>query len=229
MARPRIKAEVVFQIKSLWLAYPTETGEQIYQRARSRISGCPSLRKVQEIVAEAKKEVKEQSVLPQDPQTTPWGPDWPNDAEEIACLFKLMKFQVGRPLDTSTAKWALRIRKCFSGKFEGSMNHLMRAMDYARIEKAAIVWGPDLFDYVSLDNLMMYRPWESEENQTIMANVSKNGFLPESKNPILPMELTEEELEQIRSQSLKSGVRAESVEHFIQVLRYGTLPPPPAG
>ena len=186
MGRPRIPADVVQQIAAIWIGNPTLTATKVYQRA-SGMGRRPSLRKVQEIVREARRRSETSGIPLEDPKLVPWGPEWPtDDADDIACLFRLLATAdvTGHRLNTRTARWALKLRKVFEGGWEGSILHLSFAYLYGGIEKGLELMpqGLGIADYtleemcVNLNESLMLRFWESEEEAGIYKEAMLRGI-----------------------------------------------------
>ena len=180
----RISPAVVDQIRSIWVANPSWTGVKVYEYARTRVSGCPKLRKVQELGRDLKRKAQANQVPFQDPPIVPWGPMWPKDVEEIACLFKLMRTTLqderAVPIHARNAKWALTLRKIFEGEWEGGIHHLFWATSYAWREKMTqVVKGPEAKPFTDdLDGVMMFRMWESVESANAYQEAVEDAKIP---------------------------------------------------
>jgi len=154
----------------------------VYERAQATTPGCPKLRKVQEIVRDLKKKAQASQVPVEEPPIVPWGPMWPTDGEEIACLFKLFRtsLDAGWHLGKRTAKWALSLRKLSIGE-EGGVTHLNWAYHYVNREKMVlIVNGTRAQPFTGdLAGQMIFRPWESSENFEDYREAVAEGKIPQ--------------------------------------------------
>ena len=116
MPRTPTDPAVVAQIGDIWLNDTSLTGVQVFEIAETTVRGCPKIRKVQEIVRDLRKRAQASRVPITDPPIVPWDANWPAEAEEIACLFKLMKTCNDRRMDPRVARWGLKLRKIFVGE-----------------------------------------------------------------------------------------------------------------
>jgi len=191
MARPSTPEYVVKIIEGLWAEDDKQTALTVHSRAKALLphGQCPAERKTQQIIRSARKRA---GPIPDDPPLIPWNLGWPENAEDAACLFRLLRFYslmsastgLEWRLDTRTAKWALRLRAVFDVSaldLEGEValveNHYLWASAYAERERAGeILKRPP---YVAdLDGAMQFRFWESESARLTYLKAVQLGVIP---------------------------------------------------
>lgn len=186
MGRPRVSAEKVEIVEMVWANNPELKTHQIWMDSKQVMS----LRKTQQVVAEAKKKARS---IPDDLEIIPWSDDWPTDANEIACLFRLKRKSLQLPirLTTRVAKWALKIREVFVHRNENpdvdiDFWHLLWAHQYAQEDRVSEIFGQEM-NTSYLDNRMMFRVWESQENTEALEAAREQGLIsePDSSTPIV--------------------------------------------
>ena len=171
MARPRISKSIINQIENIWAENQQPTAAMVYILAKPKVQGCPSLRKVQEIVREAKERAQ---VVQEDPPLDPWGPGWPKHPEDIRFLFDLLYCAAltGMSVNNRQARWALNLRGLFDNRGLDDKDRVIQtamcllwASLYANRERAAEVLGQGPPYTADLDGVMMFRIWESTEHE----------------------------------------------------------------
>lgn len=170
MSRPALHEDVEHEVRKSWAQDPFQTADQVWRSVRienERGKWFPSLRKVQYIVRDAK---QARPHMADEPELELWGPDWPDDSEDIACLLRLKLQSLKHPempLTTRVGKWALRLRAGFLGPMEDptvdpDLELLCFAYEYTLRERVAELFQDGLYT-PDLDGAMMCRPWESVE------------------------------------------------------------------
>jgi hypothetical protein len=195
MARPPTPPHVVSLIETLWAVRfkknPKVTAVEIHSIAKNQTprGQCPSERRVQQIIKAVRIKAGH---IPDDPPLVPWGPDWPELPEDIACLFQLLRFYSLRSridgmewtLDTRTARWALKLRGMFDttwpdpDEMDLQVGDLDRWADaYATREMAGeILKQPPYLD--DLNGVMEFRPWENESARLVYVKAVEVGAVP---------------------------------------------------
>ena len=194
---PTTKRETVEFIETMWAENLTKTAVEIHQMT-SNVSPRPSLRKVQQIIRDAR---RGSQPVTNDPPLQPWGEGWPESSKDIACLFRLMFYLrlLGWPDFTQRqARWALTLRQIFDTgdqySHEGmakSVRHICWADVYAQRERAAEVLGRDLH-YDDLDARMMFRDWEGPCQREAYLQAVRKGLIPQMR-----FDLDDERIEHI--------------------------------
>ena len=130
MPRPSTSKEVVQQIETIWAEMEKPPAQKVYNWAKRKVVGCPSLRKVQQIIREAKRLA---GPLPTDPLLVPWGTDWPQDPLVAASLWKVIaatRLTIGkRQITAREARWVGLLSALFdySGlEFDGLLSKQKR-------------------------------------------------------------------------------------------------------
>lgn len=179
MPRPAINPDVVARIQEAAVENPGWSGPRVYQWASDHVRGCPSKRKVQQIVSDVRRRIPDEPP-PDDMPLVAWGPGWPtDDPEAIAFLFRswgsslrnLTEERVREPVTAHftirQARWLLRLRGLFEGPDDPNDFVLyMYAIAYAIRESVAERLGmPPYFG--DLDWAMTLRPWHSDERWTL--------------------------------------------------------------
>ena len=170
MSRPALSEDVEHEVRKSWAQDPFQTADQVWRSVRienERGKWFPSLRKVQYIVRDAK---QARPHVADEPEFELWGPDWPDDSEDIACLLRLKLQSLKHPempLTTRVGKWALRLRAGFLGPMEDptvdpDLELLCFAYEYTLRERVAELFQDGLYT-PDLDGAMMCRPCESVE------------------------------------------------------------------
>jgi hypothetical protein len=195
MGRPRTPPNVVSLVESLWVKQfkknPKVTAIKIHSIAKTQLppSQCPSVRRVQQIIQQIRIKA---GPFPDDPPLIPWGPDWPELSEDIACLFQLMRLYSLRSrvdgmelrLDTRTARWALKLRGMFDTTWPKPERIDPQVMDLDRWADAyasreivgEILNQPPYLD--DLNGVMEFRPWEKESARLAYWEAVEIGAVP---------------------------------------------------
>jgi len=233
---PILPKQIVADVEALWVQHPELSASGIW-RLTTGFHPRPSERKTQQIV----KAVKGWATsMPQDPTLIPWGEGWPDGADDISCLFGLLQvvkllgaFGLAvEPLDTRTAKWALRLRRFFDaadpGERNSSFNHLRWARDYARRERVQEVLGHDHMRTEDLDGLFMMRGLDSDEHWESYIAAVEGGLVPPldaptsiqdriTLDPMLPdffIQFVLEKASEFRTLEAAGGVTEEDQTNF---------------
>jgi hypothetical protein len=194
MARPPIQRETVREIKQYFIYYSELNATEVHRNLKKlKLKGLGSLRKTQEIVAEARREIEANpEAFTEDAPVKPWGNGWPESAEQIECLIRLLhlsdSFPYDPPISRREAKWALRIYQLFPSHYEGTFELRIMANCYAQREKYATVLGEDIYTE-DLDAELRYQPWQSSENQESYNAAIKAGWIPPTATALTEVEL----------------------------------------
>ena len=164
LAKQPIADHVVDRIHWLWLQDNKQTAKMVWIRNGRQ----PSLRKVQQIIKAVRPRVQP---IADDPLLKPWDEHWSKyHPEEIAVLYDLLWVTtvldwLAPPLDTRTARWALKLRGLFDTQQRyHAYSLLFHSFCFATRERAAEVLCHDSFDTDDLDASLTFRAWESGEN-----------------------------------------------------------------
>jgi hypothetical protein len=169
MPRPATPQPIIDKIESMWAENHQPQAKRLYELVKSQVKGYPSLRKVQQVIRDAKRRA---GPIADDPPLQPWGEGWPEAPEDIACLFRLMLCRLFEHPDATgltirQAKWALKLRGVFDvtgldpeNEYKRTYEHIIWANAYARRDRAAAILKRDGPYTADLDGVMMFRPWE---------------------------------------------------------------------
>ena len=183
---PNIPQDVIDRIEALWVLEPTRPVTQIWDKT-ANFKLRPSLRKTQQIVKAAKAKAKPAQI---EPLIIPWGEGWPEDPEDIECLFQLLRISdaavMGEvpfvKLNRRVAKWALRLRRYFNDSVlagnNGAAAHLLWAGEYASRERVKEVLSHDRIRTEDLDGFFQWRAMDSQEQFTGYKEAVEAGLVP---------------------------------------------------
>ena len=186
MPRPPISETIVQTIENIWAENHQPSAQKVYELA-AMIKERPSLRKVQQIVRDAKRRAKQ---IPDDPPIVPWtdATVWPQDPTQVASLFLVMRvalLEVDRRLTVGEARWVTKLSGLFDynglgcdEEYRLAYVHFVVAHTYARRERAGeILERPAKTD--DLDGLTMFRPWAGDERFRLYRAAIQDGLIPD--------------------------------------------------
>ena len=163
MARPRIREDIVDAIKAIWAEDTTQYASEVWEKIKAinggRTPAPASLRKVQQIVADARATFPGR-VYP----LVEWLP-WRNEAESHVYAAHLLRLDAismatsGRHLYQHEAKWGRRTRTAVQD-LSPWLQYVI-ALAYASREVAAYSLGERRPYTADLDGILAYRPWIS--------------------------------------------------------------------
>jgi len=185
MARPRTPQPVVEAIKAIWAEDPKNlSARQVYnlyrqQKGHEKISE----RKVQQIVAESKKNARVDEPFP----LVGWQP-WEDKTESAEGVDHLLRLDAAcvvtyqRHLYKHEADWGRRLRVALIGL--SIRGQLAIICEYADREEVAFLLNVDLSYTADLDGLVAYKPWLSE-NRAVYYYAVTTGTIPHLRGSIL--------------------------------------------
>jgi hypothetical protein len=168
MAPPKTHPDVIHMIKTLWAQDPSRTAVAVWKDFGTHLI---SKRKVQLIVAEAKKDAsgKEFDVVE-------WQP-WRNETESSDDVGHLLRLDAvsmvarGRHLAQHEAKWGRRLRMLMDGL--NPWQQYTITLSYGTRQIAAHYLGQKQTYTSDLDGILAYRPWLPQNEQAY--NDAVNG------------------------------------------------------
>ncbi len=160
MPMPKIDPEINKRIKEIWAEDPSRSGQDVWNLLQQEPIKCPSLRKVQQIVGEAKR-----NHPPLEPEVTiePWQHEWFEDPDKVKILLSMIhaksdeKEPRSQPLTEREAKWGLRIGTFFELSSRDEARWLLTiASMYAELERTSLLLNSDL-NTSKLDSVLLMK------------------------------------------------------------------------
>lgn len=179
MPPTRIADEVVTEIKNIWAEIPEKLSALAVWREYDRRTGHRKLigkRKVQQIVAEARKNARTDEAFP----VVEWQP-WTNEEQSPELIDHLLQLDAAcvatyrRHLYQHEARGACRLRVALSGLSPRGQLAIIR--EYARRESLAFYLRSDRPYTADLDGLVAYKPW-LPQNYAIYHYAAITGNIP---------------------------------------------------
>ena len=186
MPPTRIADDVVTEVKTIWAGNPEQSALAVWREYEHRkgYRKLISKRKVQQIVAEAKKEAGPNPVpFP----LAEWHP-WVNEAESADDNDHLLRMDAAcvlayqRHLYEHEAKWGRKLRVALTELSRRGQLTIIR--EYASREEVAFYLKVDTLSTTDLDVLLAYKPWLSG-NRAVYYYAVTAGTIPPLLGPIL--------------------------------------------
>ena len=222
MGRPAIPTEVLNRIMTIWMDDLEQNAAEVHRKyllqPGSHVIG---VRKVQQIISDAKKATGSRRRLPL-VEWRPWVKVPPNSVtiDYLLQLDGISQRASGRHLYEHEAKWSRRLQAALEGL--GLYEQLEIIRHYAsRERRAATLNRPEPY-YADLDGLLAYKPWLPEnanayECALVAGLVPMPLFLPSEERLDLLRELLEHPDEMLAS-------RYNSMPTFWERLRHAWQP-----
>ena len=190
MGRPEIPADVVYRIKHLWAEEPSRFATQVHRLMRQQLGNAVSLRKVQQVIAEARSKTggRQRPMV----EWKPWKGKL-GTAQDCDYLLRLDAISLaagGRHLSELEAKWARRIRVAVDGLNLWRQLHLV--IMYAKRELAADNLQEPSPYTADLDGILAYKPWVPQ-NRKAYDSAVLGGSVPSPLFDFDPKEYQKEE------------------------------------
>ena len=177
MSRPRIPDNVGNTIELIWAADPNHSAIDVFNEFhRYHREQKISIRKVQQIVTELKKNYRPRNYSPVE-----WRP-WKNESESSEDTAYLLVLDVvkmtcfGRHLYQHEARWGRRIRHALDGL--DPLQQSAFVTEYARRERAQFILKRDHAYTSDLDGILAYQPWVAGHQHVYKAAVEAGLIEP---------------------------------------------------
>ena len=175
MPKAPLRNELVREIIAYYSKFPGQSASQVHKAITrdKRDNKYVSIRKVQQIVAEAKENHASW------PKREPWQPwvDRSESPEETNYLLELRRIQSDeniRPLSTLQAKWAKRIRPSLKSHENLFLNCHLSKLYMFREARAASLGKQGELVTDDLDQYLAYKPWVSEKRGSLYAEALRS-------------------------------------------------------
>ena len=179
MPKPSLSEELKKEIVAYYSKSPGQSASQVHKDIirDKRDNKYVSVRKVQEIVGEAKENHASW------PKREPWRPwvDQSESPEETNYLLELRRIQSDEgiePLSTLQAKWAKSIRPSLKSHQNLLVNCHLSILYMLREARAASLGKQGELVTDDLDQYLAYKPWISEKRRSLYAEALRLGRAP---------------------------------------------------